>query len=442
MERWRSFFAQAEADLWTIIHQAILLAAADFPAEFKHRRCEIAEALFARRPCPSPRTRSVDATVISGSVITNSTGDGEKKVPYEACWKEDNDLRNFDASQGEVKVADTLFYGTMTKPSAAERHSRSNDKVIELDTCLRSSKDIPEAARGLAMDSIVLQNVSMIKDQIMGSANQSEDGLLRSLHALEHLDITVDTLKATEIGREINKFRKHPSGPVRNLVKQLVRSWKGMVDEWVKNAEISQPLSASGDIANREVSAVRHANVQSEASAQRSCQLSKQSSNKATVCCASTVRVPLHTGHAVEEMGSSRVESDELYRPGLMERKVNSCGQQVQFSRCIATQSSNGSLGPGRPSNSTLETEKVFRNGSLAYEHVKKAEEESGTYVQNLSTLDYKTCGAIKRQIAIEDQHAVRAKKYRDMQPSSSPELSKTGFLSARLPASAKPQRR
>ncbi|MCO5585611.1 hypothetical protein L7F22_039546 [Adiantum nelumboides] len=366
MERWRLFFAQAEADLCTIIHQAILLAAADFPAEFKHRRCEIAEVLFARRPCPSRPTCSVDATMLSGLVITNATVNGEKNAPYdEACWEEDNDLRHFDASQGEVNVVGTLFHGTMFKPSAAERLSRRNDKIVELDTCLHSynfPKDIPGVACDLAMDSIVLQNFNMIKDQIMESASQSEDGLLRSLHALEHIDITVDTLKATEIGREINKV---PQTSIRASTKfggTTCEDLKGMVDERVKTAEILQPLSASGeqDIANREVSAVIHQMISHE--------LSDMSLSDRACCRA-----------AVFEQGNCG-----LCKSGHVERKANSYGQQVQFRRCIATQSSYDGLGPGRPLNSTRETEKVFRNESLACEHFKKAEEKSRTYAQTL----------------------------------------------------------
>lgn len=69
MEHWRSFFNKAGEDLWTIIEQAILLAAHDYPREFKEKRCEIAETLFAR----SPHQGDVDATRLSASVVTNCT---------------------------------------------------------------------------------------------------------------------------------------------------------------------------------------------------------------------------------------------------------------------------------------------------------------------------------------------------------------------------------
>ncbi|MCO5559020.1 hypothetical protein L7F22_012611 [Adiantum nelumboides] len=436
MERWRSFFALAEEDLWTVIHQAILLAAADFPAEFKHKRSEIAEILFARRSYLSPPTLSVHATMISGSVITNETGNRERKAPHEACWQEDNVLRHCNTSRDEVKAVDTLSHGPSFKSFAVERHSLKEDKPAELDTCLRSYngfKDIPEAACGLAMECTILQGVKTIKDRIM--ANQSEDGLFRSLRALEDVDITVDILKATDIGREVNKFRKHPSVPIQNLAKQLVRSWKGMVDKWVNKTEILHPLSASGEQETSEVLAVRDTSLQFETSAHRSLHLAKQSLSKSTLDCTSTIRAPLQSEHAVEEMGSSRVESDELYRPGFVERRANLCEQQAQLSRCIATQ---GSKGPGRPANRTAETERNLINGTLACEHFKKAEEKSRSCVQNFSTEDCKRPEVMKRWLSTEYQHVERAKKQRDMPPSSRPELCKSNVMSARIPICVK----
>ncbi|KAF3606528.1 hypothetical protein DY000_02049565 [Brassica cretica] len=38
----------------------------------------------------------------------------------------------------------------------------------------------------------------------------------------------------TDIGRHVNKVRKHPSNDVRILAKKLVKKWKETVDEWVK----------------------------------------------------------------------------------------------------------------------------------------------------------------------------------------------------------------
>ncbi|KAJ0741458.1 putative transcription regulator IWS1 family [Helianthus annuus] len=47
------------------------------------------------------------------------------------------------------------------------------------------------------------------------------------------MDLTFTVLKETDIEWNVNRLRKHPSNEVRGLVKQLVRKWKDLVDEWV-----------------------------------------------------------------------------------------------------------------------------------------------------------------------------------------------------------------
>lgn len=62
---------------------------------------------------------------------------------------------------------------------------------------------------------------------------QSEAVLLESLRKLELMGLSVETLKATEIGKAVNRLRKHGSMKIRSLVRTLIDAWKVMVDEWV-----------------------------------------------------------------------------------------------------------------------------------------------------------------------------------------------------------------
>uniref|UniRef100_A0A1J3HY47 Putative WRKY transcription factor 19 n=2 Tax=Noccaea caerulescens TaxID=107243 RepID=A0A1J3HY47_NOCCA len=66
----------------------------------------------------------------------------------------------------------------------------------------------------------------------------SEEALVELLQNLEDMDITFQALQETDIGRHVNRVRKHPSNNVRRLAKQLVKKWKETVDEWVK---LNQP---------------------------------------------------------------------------------------------------------------------------------------------------------------------------------------------------------
>ncbi|KAH0459714.1 hypothetical protein IEQ34_012528 [Dendrobium chrysotoxum] len=52
---------------------------------------------------------------------------------------------------------------------------------------------------------------------------ESDSVLLESLRSLQLMQLSVETLKATEIGRTIQK-----------LVRALIQGWKVLVDEWVK----------------------------------------------------------------------------------------------------------------------------------------------------------------------------------------------------------------
>lgn len=64
--------------------------------------------------------------------------------------------------------------------------------------------------------------------------NQSEKCLVDQLQSLAEMDINFKVLEKTNIGRHVNKLRKHSSNDVRRLVKLLIRRWKDIVDEWVR----------------------------------------------------------------------------------------------------------------------------------------------------------------------------------------------------------------
>lgn len=58
------------------------------------------------------------------------------------------------------------------------------------------------------------------------------------------MELTVDRLKATEIGKAVNPLRKHGSQDIRQLARTLIIGWKEMVDEWV-NATTTTVIAAS-----------------------------------------------------------------------------------------------------------------------------------------------------------------------------------------------------
>ncbi|KAK7369447.1 hypothetical protein VNO80_11485 [Phaseolus coccineus] len=72
-----------------------------------------------------------------------------------------------------------------------------------------------------------------IKEQLE-DPHQSIDSLLELLQNLADMDITFQALQETDIGRHVNRLRKHSSNDVKKLVKLLVRKWKEIIDEWMK----------------------------------------------------------------------------------------------------------------------------------------------------------------------------------------------------------------
>ncbi|KAJ6840923.1 putative mediator of RNA polymerase II transcription subunit 26c [Iris pallida] len=117
----------------------------------------------------------------------------------------------------------------------------------------RSNEEVDEAEVEEEKEEGEEQRVLAIKDSLE-DPDQSGDEIAGLLQKLADMDITFKALKETDIGRHVNKMRKHPSSEVRRLVKLLVRKWKETVDEWVKsNSEnatspaIIMEFAADGD---------------------------------------------------------------------------------------------------------------------------------------------------------------------------------------------------
>lgn len=490
MDQWRAFFAQADSDLWTIIDQAILLAASDFPEEFKHKRCEIAETLFAKRSWPPER--SIEATMLSGSVVTNATAFVQEGSHHHICGQEADTSKHVQTAEIECKAEDTYSLGSDSKASAVDRLVLGDDyRSAAPDTCVGhrdgfKGKTTIQDLRGVDMDHTNQQKVSMIKDKIMDSSNQSDDEILQSLKALDDLHIDVKILKATDVGRAVNKFRKHSSVSIRNLSKQLVRTWKGMVDEWVNSNEDEPPVnvSATQGAAKLETTIPSFQGNPSSNSTKMCMQMPKQhwlqpaagaasigrthprGQAEALPSCNDDINVQgrkLYGEHIREEMGSSRVESDEIDRPGTVEKRKELSGYPAQSSRCIVTKGSSAGSGPGRPMSGIPELKRGFVSNDVVCEHRKDLAEKGRRTQNNQGDLLQKNglgkslvalAGnqkvmasdhlqaperheVLKRRLPIESQSVENAKKQRDVLASSRVELSKGLFGGTKVSSSS-----
>ncbi|XP_039041789.1 probable mediator of RNA polymerase II transcription subunit 26c [Hibiscus syriacus] len=192
LDDFRSILETASVDVWTFIDTTILTACLDYGPELKQRRDGIVGRLYA--------------TSIVNGCKTCDFGERSNGFPVN---KEGN-LHGSKGGEGRNELP--------LKPQS------DNDDDDDLDPC-----------GGLFDDE--QKRVLEIKD-LLEETDQSEDSLVDLLQSLADMDITFQVLKETDIGRHVNKFRKHSSNDVRKLVKLLVRKWKETVDKWVM---VNQP---------------------------------------------------------------------------------------------------------------------------------------------------------------------------------------------------------
>ncbi|XP_020580694.1 probable mediator of RNA polymerase II transcription subunit 26b [Phalaenopsis equestris] len=89
--------------------------------------------------------------------------------------------------------------------------------------------------------------VMRIKEVLCNHENESDSVLYESLKRLELMQLSVETLMATEIGRTVNDLRKDRAGQIRKIALSLIKSWKVLVDERIakKNATESSVMKSS-----------------------------------------------------------------------------------------------------------------------------------------------------------------------------------------------------
>ncbi|KAK8925948.1 putative mediator of RNA polymerase II transcription subunit 26b [Platanthera zijinensis] len=201
LDYWRRLFRSAEADIFEVIEKAIVVAAMDCPKEFRSRRDGIAEKLF-----------SVPVSQCFGC-------NNAKLVVPDAG----EDLR---AEEGRGSVKWELI------EKGSNLDSGNNGGVQDELTMARLS-NFTEVLMDEKNHINITGEVLRIKEVLLHSHDQSEAVLYESLRRLQLMQISVEILKATEIGRPVNELRKHNSKLIGRLARTLIQGWKEIVDEWI-----------------------------------------------------------------------------------------------------------------------------------------------------------------------------------------------------------------
>ncbi|KAL9150848.1 hypothetical protein ABFS82_11G014900 [Erythranthe guttata] len=217
LDKWRDYFRGANSDIFSIIEHAIIVAASDFPYDFKLNRDRIAEMLFT---CKSTKCFGCDRIELSvppcaavGSTKSGGGGDcddnqlksgtTESKVNGAGNYDEDDDYHR------EVMVMNV---------NQISDNSYGDDDVVLLTDLIDEENQL-------------FEEVVRIKEIIERSEQESDEALFDSLRRLQLMRLSVEILKVTGIGKTVNSLRKHKSLEIRNLVKTLVKDWKSMVDD-------------------------------------------------------------------------------------------------------------------------------------------------------------------------------------------------------------------
>ncbi|KAJ8503881.1 hypothetical protein OPV22_004767 [Ensete ventricosum] len=201
---WRKFFRSADSDIFGVMEHAIVVAASDYPQEFRSRRDGLVEKFFtALLPrclgCDRVDPRGAEGEEGRGSV--RRVGEKENKV----------DSSN-DGPESSTRVVSNYTY----------------DEAEAL-------------TEEIEVEGQIVEEVLRIKEILANHHEESDNVLFESLRRLQLMELSVDVLKVTEIGRAVNGLRKHDSKQICHLVRTLIDGWKVLVDEWV---------SATGAIAD------------------------------------------------------------------------------------------------------------------------------------------------------------------------------------------------
>uniref|UniRef100_A0A2P2KTT4 Uncharacterized protein MANES_08G061400 n=1 Tax=Rhizophora mucronata TaxID=61149 RepID=A0A2P2KTT4_RHIMU len=237
LDYWRNYFRTANSDIFGIIDHAILVAASDCPKEFRLRRDRIAERLFS---CRWTRCSGCNRVELA---VPGHIGDGE--IDDRACKSRDdaNGSHNDDDDGIEIDIEGGCEFeegGASKESKVNSSNNRDNDTeynygVNSNDDQLLSNYSYGDAEAltdEIEEESEVVGEVLRIKDILLNSRDESDSVLFESLRRLQLMALTVDTLKATEIGKAVNGLRKHGSKPICHLARTLIEGWKDLVDEW------------------------------------------------------------------------------------------------------------------------------------------------------------------------------------------------------------------
>ncbi|KZV47566.1 putative mediator of RNA polymerase II transcription subunit 26b-like [Dorcoceras hygrometricum] len=222
--KWREFFRSSNSNIFNVIEHAIMVAACDYPYDFKLKRDRIAEMLFVSKMTKCFGCDRTELFVANCDGVENIGGNaksrtGESKDTEESKVDNNSGGDDYDESRREIKAN----WNCVSHCSFGDAEALTD----ELDEEFK-----------------VIEEVLRIKEILDNREEESVEVLFDSLRRLQLMCVSLETLKVTDIGKSVKVLQKHASKEIQNLVTELMEDWRIMIDAWV---ESTAAITGSGE---------------------------------------------------------------------------------------------------------------------------------------------------------------------------------------------------
>ncbi|KAL7097695.1 hypothetical protein ACP275_10G159700 [Erythranthe tilingii] len=218
LDKWREYFRSANSNIFGIIEYAIMVAASDCPYDFKLKRDRIAEMLFACKMTKCFGCDRIELAVPNGVVLE----------------KNEDKYNKSGADAGGSKDTKESKVNSSTREEDDDVDDDVDDREMNVNHVSNYSYGDAEALTDeIEEESQLFGEVLRIKEIVDNYEDESDSTVFESLRRLQLMPFSVETLKATEIGKSVNGLRRHGLKEIRDLARRLIEDWKVMVDSWV-----------------------------------------------------------------------------------------------------------------------------------------------------------------------------------------------------------------
>lgn len=231
LDNLRNFLHITNADIFELIKMAIRVAAADRLDDFRTQRDNIAELLYRY---PRDLINRNKLQCINASTTESQDDQENREWRHDVAANEDTGLVYQEEQKQDMPTS---------KPQRSLK-VRIKFKKAATD----SEKD--NVAKGSITPDLKVENSTNLIDEVLRIKGVIDKGIddeliLRdSLKKLQNMEISMETLEKTGIGKTVSLLKKHVSKDVSETARKLINAWKDMVDKSLKNeSSIAKPVS-------------------------------------------------------------------------------------------------------------------------------------------------------------------------------------------------------